>query len=113
MPRQIGRSTAYIWLQELGFQVLSTAKKGIFIEGHEREDVVADRKDYLKFMAKLELQHVQDYERRDLEEQHAIRQKNVEEAIDERGDLLTQQEIEHQEMLEFENTYALVSPNLA
>lgn len=107
MPREISMSTAYQWLHKLGFEVLSSSKKGIFIDGHEREDdVVADRKDYLQFMAKLELRHVQDYERRELEAQHDLSQNWAEQVIDERGDLTTQQELEHLQMVKFESDYA-------
>ena len=42
-PRKIAIETARKWLHELGFEVL-TARKGIFIDGHEREDVVTYRK---------------------------------------------------------------------
>ena len=42
-PRKIGLETARTWLHHLGFEVL-TAKKGIFIDGHERDDVVESRK---------------------------------------------------------------------
>ena len=34
LPRKIGLETARLWLHHLGFEVL-TARKGIFIDGHE------------------------------------------------------------------------------
>lgn len=39
-------------MHELGFQVL-TAKKGAFVDGHEREDVVQYRKKFLRRMVSL------------------------------------------------------------
>ena len=41
-PRKISIETARLWLYHLGFEVL-TAQNGIFIEGHERPDVVEAR----------------------------------------------------------------------
>ena len=55
-PRKIGLETARIWLHHLGFEVL-TAQKGIFIDGHEREDVVESRKLFLRKMTKLGFLH--------------------------------------------------------
>ena len=42
-PRIISVQTARSWLHELGFQVLDK-KKGVYIDGHERPDVVQHRK---------------------------------------------------------------------
>ena len=42
-PRKIGLETARKWLHHLGFEVL-TAKTGIFIDEHERHDVIKSRK---------------------------------------------------------------------
>ena len=39
-PRSIALETARVWLHELGFHVL-TPRKGIFVDWHERPDVVA------------------------------------------------------------------------
>lgn len=39
--------TARRWLAKLGYE-LKEAKKGIYVDGHEREDVVAYRKEFLK-----------------------------------------------------------------
>ena len=55
-PRKIGLETARKWLHHLGFEVL-TAKKGIFIDGHERDDVVESRKLFLRKMVKLGFLH--------------------------------------------------------
>ena len=55
-PRKIGLETARLWLHHLGFEVL-TAQKGIFIDGHEREDVVESRKLFLRKMTKLGFLH--------------------------------------------------------
>jgi len=51
-PRKISVETARHWLHELGFEVL-TAKKGCFVDGHEREDVVEYRKKFLRKMVGL------------------------------------------------------------
>ena len=37
-PRKIGLETACQWMHKMGFEVL-TAKKGSFVDGHERDDV--------------------------------------------------------------------------
>ena len=42
----IGVETARKWLHELGFEVLDK-KKGVYLDGHEREDVVKHRKKFL------------------------------------------------------------------
>ena len=41
-PRMISLRTAIRWLHKLGFKPISH-KKGIYIDGHEREDVVKHR----------------------------------------------------------------------
>ena len=46
-PRHIGVETARKWLHELGFEVLDK-KKGVYIDGHEREDVVKHRQKFLR-----------------------------------------------------------------
>ena len=55
-PRKIGLESARKWLHHLWFEVL-TAKKGIFIDGHERDDVVESRKFFLRKMVKLGFLH--------------------------------------------------------
>ena len=50
-PRKVSVETARKWLHELGFEVL-TAKKGIFIDGHERDDVIACRNEFIRKMIK-------------------------------------------------------------
>ena len=42
-PRTIQVETARKWLHELGFSIINKSK-GIYIDGHERDDVVAYRK---------------------------------------------------------------------
>lgn len=37
------------WLNKLGFRVCNV-QKGVYIDGHEREEVVAARKEYIEFM---------------------------------------------------------------
>ena len=51
-PRAISVETARRWLHELGFEVL-TAKKGCFVDGHERDDVVEYRGKFLRKMVGL------------------------------------------------------------
>ena len=45
-PRHIGVETGRKWLHELGFEGLNK-KKGVYIDGHEREDVVKHRRKFL------------------------------------------------------------------
>ena len=51
-PRKISVETARKWMHELGFEVV-TKKKGTFVDGHEREDVVEYRKTFLRKMTAL------------------------------------------------------------
>ena len=55
-PWRIGVETARLWLHHLGFEVL-TARKGIFIDGHERPDVIETRTLFLRKMIKLGFLH--------------------------------------------------------
>jgi len=55
-PRRTSVETARKWLHEMGFEVL-TARKGIFIDGHERPDVVASRMTFLRKMVKIGFLH--------------------------------------------------------
>ena len=51
---RIGRTTAHAWLRVLGFKH-KTAKKGVFVDGHDRPDVVEFRNDkFLPKMAEIE-----------------------------------------------------------
>ena len=43
--------TAARWLKKLGFRVC-VVQKGVYVDGHEREEVVAARKRYIDFMEK-------------------------------------------------------------
>ena len=56
-PRSISLRMAVHWLHRLGFKPVSH-KKGIYIDGHEREDVVKYRGEYLKFMEAYESDHM-------------------------------------------------------
>ena len=47
VPSKVSVQTAVRWLHSLGFEKLSS-KKGIYINGHERQDVVDYRKLYLR-----------------------------------------------------------------
>ena len=51
-PRKVSVQTARKWMHELGFIVLD-AKKGTFVDGHERNDVVEYRKTFLRRMVTL------------------------------------------------------------
>jgi hypothetical protein len=51
-PRSISLRTAVRWLHHLGFKPVSH-KKGVYIDGHEREDVVRHRKSLLKALHDL------------------------------------------------------------
>ena len=46
-------STASLWLHEMGF-AHKQFSKGVYFDGHERDDVVAERKAYLETMASFE-----------------------------------------------------------
>lgn len=43
--------TAARWLNKLGFRVCNV-QKGVYVDGHEREEVVAARKEYIEYMEK-------------------------------------------------------------
>ena len=45
-PRMISLRTAIRWLHNLGFKPISH-KKGIYIDGYEREDVIKQRDEYI------------------------------------------------------------------
>ena len=49
-PRKISVEMARKWMHDLGFEVV-TKKKGTFVDGHEREDVVECRETFLRKMA--------------------------------------------------------------
>ena len=51
-PRKIGLETARTWLHELGFSKLE-AKKGTYVDGHERDDVVEYGGKFLRKMVGL------------------------------------------------------------
>lgn len=57
LPRQIQERTAVKWLHELGFRP-QAHKKGIYIDGHERSDVVEYRKLYLRKLEILQSTHL-------------------------------------------------------
>ncbi len=58
-PRSVSLSTAVRWLHHLGFEVL-TPKKGVFVDGHERPDVVAHRNEFLRKLLKIGFLHFTD-----------------------------------------------------
>ena len=55
-PRSISVCTAIRWLHHLRFKPVSH-KKGVYIDGHEREDVVRHRKSFLKTLGELRESH--------------------------------------------------------
>ena len=57
-PKKVSTTTATCWLHKLGFSPSST-KKGVYIDGHERQDVVDYRKLFLTKMNILETTHAQ------------------------------------------------------
>ena len=57
LPRSIGVRTATRWLRRLGFRPTSH-KKGAYVDGHERDDVVAHRKEFLEDMKTLRETHL-------------------------------------------------------
>ena len=56
LPRTISVRTANRWLHQLGFTPKSH-KKGSYVDGHEREDVVRNREEFLKMIADLKSSH--------------------------------------------------------
>ena len=55
-PRSVSLRTVVRWLRHLGFKPRGH-KKGVYIDGHEREDVVKHREEYLKVMEELRKTH--------------------------------------------------------
>ena len=56
-PPKISLETARLWLHHLGFEVL-TVRKVIFIDGHERLDVIDVQKLFLRKMTKVGFLHI-------------------------------------------------------
>ena len=50
---EVCTSTASLWLHEMGF-AHKQFSKGVYFDGHERDDVVADRRLYLDTLASYE-----------------------------------------------------------
>lgn len=57
LPRSISVRIATTWLRRLGFQPTSQ-KKGAYVDGHERDDVVAQRKQFLDELKSLRELHL-------------------------------------------------------
>ena len=55
-PGHVSVETARKWLHFLGFEVLSSSK-GMYFDGHEREDVVKERCGFLRKMVELGFLH--------------------------------------------------------
>lgn len=45
----ISESTAVRWLKKMGFR-LSRVQKGVYVDGHERADVVESRQQFVDYM---------------------------------------------------------------
>ncbi|XP_062520189.1 uncharacterized protein LOC134195206 [Corticium candelabrum] len=56
-PRKISLSTTRRFLMELGFSRVDSSRKGLYIDGHEREDVVNERNLFLQSLHDLESTH--------------------------------------------------------
>lgn len=56
-PCSISPCTACKWLHDLGLNP-TTYRKGVYVDGHEREDVIQCRKVYLRKMEILECTHL-------------------------------------------------------
>ena len=56
-PRSIGLRTATRWLHRLGYRPQSH-KKGAYVDGHKRDDVIAHRREYLDMVKKLRDSHL-------------------------------------------------------
>ena len=57
LPQSISVCTATWWLHQLGYHPLSH-KKGAYVDGHEREDVVKCRAEFLKELEHLRETHL-------------------------------------------------------
>ena len=55
-PRKLSFETSRKWLHELGFVVV-TKKKGTFVDGHELDDVIESRRQFLRRMIGLGFLH--------------------------------------------------------
>ena len=56
LPRSISVQTTNRWLHHLGF-TLHSHKKVLYVDGHERDDVVKSREEYLRLIADLKKSH--------------------------------------------------------
>jgi len=50
--RKISLSTAYRWITRLGW-TFHRYQKGVYVDGHERVDVIEDRKEFIQKFDKL------------------------------------------------------------
>ncbi|XP_062501393.1 uncharacterized protein LOC134178536 [Corticium candelabrum] len=57
-PRRISLETARKVLYDLGFERVDSGKKGVYIDEHERNDVVIARRAFLEKLRKLESEHL-------------------------------------------------------
>jgi hypothetical protein len=62
--KRISRTTTYDWLRRLGFYK-SESKKGVYVDGHEREDVVSYRQEVFLPKMKDILQYTTHYEEKE------------------------------------------------
>ena len=57
-PRTVSEATARRFLHSMGFKRIETGKKGVYVDGHEREDVRKYRAEYVKRIRSLEASHL-------------------------------------------------------
>ena len=58
LPNKVSLETARKFLHNLGFERVDTGKKGVYIDGHERPDVVQERAIFLQKFTDLECNHL-------------------------------------------------------
>jgi hypothetical protein len=71
IERPIARSTAYLWLPRLGFYRHET-KKGLYVDGHERSDVIQYRQEVFLPLMKELLSYTVQYEEDEAGTWHTI-----------------------------------------
>ena len=71
MDRPIARSTAYLWLPRLGFHRHET-RKGLYVDGHERPDVISYRQEVFLPLMKELLSYTVQYEEDEAGTWHTI-----------------------------------------
>ena len=57
-PKKVSETTAKRFLHDLGFSRRKTSQKSVYMDGHEREDVVKSRAEYVSNLQSLEKDHL-------------------------------------------------------